>query len=91
MRASLIDIEQYEKYLQPLWATTFKVLDDIKDSVRASAMDLCRVLTTTLVHAIETDGSGHRGSTMLQHVMPFLLSPAGLEASAQEVQLFALG
>lgn len=54
-------------------------------------MDLCRVLTTTLTHAVEANESRHKGSFMLQHIMPFLLSPAGLEASAQEVQLFALG
>jgi hypothetical protein len=28
---------------------------------------------------------------MLENVMPFLMSTSGLEASAQEVQMFALG
>jgi proteasome component ECM29 len=71
----------------------FKVLDDIKESVRVAAMGLCRVLTAILVRSVESSSSSSSKDTnvMLENVMPFLLSTSGLEASAQEVQMFALG
>jgi proteasome component ECM29 len=72
---------------------SFKVLDDIKDSVRAAAMGLCRVLTASLVRSVESSSSSPSkdANVMLENVMPFLMSTSGLEASAQEVQMFALG
>jgi proteasome component ECM29 len=84
---------QYEKYLGDIWALGFKVLDDIKDSVRAAAMGLCRVLTASLIRSVESSSSSSPKDTnaMLENVMPFLMSTSGLEASAQEVQMFALG
>jgi len=71
----------------------FKVLDDIKESVRVAAMGLCRVLTAILVRSVESSSSSSSEdtNTMLENVMPFLMSTSGLEASAQEVQMFALG
>ena len=65
--------------------------DDIKESVRASAMSLARVLTGVLTRSLEAgDSSASSADTMLKEVLPFLLSPSGLESSAQEVQAFAL-
>ena len=84
-------LEKYEAYLGPIWSVSFKVLDDIKESVRAAAMNLCRVLTGLLVRSVEAGSSSHKSRVMLENVMPFLMSPAGLEASAEEVQMFALG
>ncbi|KAI9683351.1 MAG: proteasome component M29 [Trizodia sp. TS-e1964] len=82
-------IDKYEKYLSQIWTLAFKVLDDIKESVRTAAMNLCRVLTGTLIRNLES-GHSHTTDAMLKNVMPFLMSPAGVEASAQEVQMFAL-
>ncbi|KAI9759437.1 MAG: proteasome component M29 [Chaenotheca gracillima] len=82
-------LEKYEAYLGQIWDVAFKVLDDIKDSVRTAAMSLCRVLTTMLVRSAEA-GSFKKSDTMLENVMPFLMSTSGLEASAKDVQMFAL-
>jgi proteasome component ECM29 len=79
---------QYEKYLGDIWSASFKVMDDIKDSVRKAAMSLCRILTATLVRNVESGASAKNSDIMLRNVMPFLESQ--LEASAEEVQLFAL-
>lgn len=65
--------------------------DDIKDSVRTAAMSLARALTGILTRSLETGRSpGGNAESMLKKVLPFLLSPSGLESSAQEVQAFAL-
>lgn len=84
-------LERYEQYLERIWTVTFKVLDDIKESVRAAAAALARVLTGVLTRALEADHSSTKNAqTMLKHVLPFLLSPSGMESSAQEVQTFAV-
>ena len=65
--------------------------DDIKESVRSSAMALARVLTGVLTRSLEAgDSSSSSANIMLKEVLPFLLSSSGLESSAQEVQAFAL-
>ncbi|KAF2749465.1 ARM repeat-containing protein [Sporormia fimetaria CBS 119925] len=84
-------MEKYEKYLDQIWDKCFKVLDDIKDSVRVAAASLARVLTSILTRSLEAgDSSLKNASGMLSRVLPFLLSPAGLESSAESVRLFAV-
>ena len=83
-------LERYEKYLTEIWGLTFKVCDDIKESVRTAAMALARVLTGILTRGLEAGESSARGAEkMLKQVLPFLLSPSGLESGAPEVQDFA--
>ena len=83
-------LEKYEKYLSKIWELAFKVCDDIKESVRAAAMALARVLTGILTRGLEA-GEPSTGSVdkMLKQVLPFLLSPSGLESGAPDIQDFA--
>lgn len=68
-----------------------KVCDDIKVSVRTAAMSLAKVLTSILTRSLDaTNSSNKKANAMLEQVIPFLLSPSGLESSAQDVQAFAL-
>ncbi|KAH7062064.1 proteasome stabiliser-domain-containing protein [Macrophomina phaseolina] len=84
-------VDKYEQYLGRIWTACFKVLDDIKESVRAAAGDLARVLTAILTRSLEAgDTSAKNADTMLKNVLPFLLSTSGLESGAREVQFFAL-
>lgn len=84
-------LEKYEGYLEQIWTQCFKVLDDIKESVRAAAASLARTLTGVLTRALEADHSSTKNaSAMLKHVLPFLLSPSGMESSAKEVQAFSV-
>ena len=83
-------LETYEKYLNEIWSLAFKVCDDIKESVRAAAMALARVLTGILTRALEAgDSSARIADQMLKQVLPFLLSTQGLESGAAEVQDFS--
>lgn len=81
--------EKYEKYLAKIWELTFKVCDDIKESVRDAAMSLARVLTGVLTRGLEAGESSPSAEKMLKQVLPFLLSPSGLESGAPEVQDFS--
>ncbi|KIW03221.1 uncharacterized protein PV09_05445 [Verruconis gallopava] len=81
----------YEKYLTEIWSRCFKVLDDIKESVRVAAAKLARVLSQILVRSLEaSESSTKNAEAVLKHVLPFLLSNSGLESSAEEVRLFSL-
>ncbi|KAK0947580.1 proteasome component M29, partial [Friedmanniomyces endolithicus] len=67
-------LDRYEQYLERIWTQCFRVLDDIKESVRAAAASLARVLTGVLTRALEADHSATKNaSAMLKHVLPFLL------------------
>ncbi|KAF2221530.1 armadillo-type protein [Elsinoe ampelina] len=86
-------LERYEPYLERIWERCFRVLDDIKESVRAAAAGLARTLTGILTRTLEADSSAAAGGNagkMLRHVLPFLLSPSGMESGAKEVQVFAV-
>ena len=84
-------LEKYEKYLERIWTQCFKVLDDIKESVRAAAGSLARTLIGVLTRSLESDHTATKNaSAMLKHVLPFLLSPSGMESSAKEVQAFSV-
>ena len=52
-------------------------------------MSLARVLTSILTRSLE-GGSSNSANAMLKQVLPFLLSPSGLESPTKEVQGFAL-
>lgn len=84
------DIDKYEKYLNEIWSKAFKVLDDIKETVRVAAMTLCRTLTNLLIRNLEVgEETTKRAQKMLDHSMPFLLQQ--LESgSAKEVQEYAI-
>lgn len=84
-------LEKYEKYLEKIWGVCFKVLDDIKESVRAAAAALARVLTGILTRSLEADSMASKNAAvLLKNVLPFLLSTSGIESSAEEVQGFSL-
>lgn len=84
--------EQYSKYMDEIFTKAFKVLDDIKESVRASALKLCQTITNAVIRRLETsDTDTKRATTALEKVIPFLLSDKGMESGVQEVQGFAIG
>ena len=84
------EVEKYEGYLEQIWNVAFKVLDDIKETVRIAAMTLCRTLTNLLIRNLEVgEGTSKRATKLLEHAMPFLLQQ--LESgAAQEVQQYAI-
>lgn len=84
-------LEKIQPYLDQIWSLCFKVLDDIKDSVRKAASELARVLTGILIRSLETsEGKAAATENMLKSVLPFLLSTSGLESSAKDVREFSL-
>lgn len=84
------DLDLFEKYLDEIWKVSFKVLDDVKETVRLAAMKLCRTLTSMLIRNLEIgDGNTKRSTTMLNHAMPFLIQQME-GGSGQDVQQYAI-
>jgi proteasome component ECM29 len=83
------EFEKYEKHLHDIWAVAFKVMDDIKGSVREAALALSMALTGILVRQVEAGTSSKHAQAMLKEVLPFLLSEQGMESSAKDVRAFA--
>ncbi|OAX83467.1 hypothetical protein ACJ72_02169 [Emergomyces africanus] len=84
-------VEKYDKYLSDILTKAFKVLDDIKATVRQAALRLCQVLTNIVIRALEAgDSDSKRAKVMLNHIIPFLLSHEGMESSAEDVQGYAI-
>ncbi|KAL4930607.1 proteasome stabiliser-domain-containing protein [Aspergillus undulatus] len=81
----------YSKYVDEIFAKAFKLVDDIKESVRIAALKLCQTITGSVLRTLEaSDPDTKRVRTMLESTIPFLLSDKGMESSVQEVQGFAL-
>lgn len=54
-------------------------------------MNLVKALTGTLTRTLQAgDFSSHSAVSMLEKVVPFLLSPSGLESNVEELQSFSL-
>jgi proteasome component ECM29 len=84
------DVEKYEKYLNEIWSVAFKVLDDIKETVRVAAMTLCRTLTNLLIRNLEVgEGTTKRAIKLLEQAIPFLLRQL-VSGTAKDVQEYAI-
>jgi len=84
------EVEKLEKHLDAIWKVAFKVLDDVKETVRTAAMKLCRTLTNMLIRNLEVgEGTTRRATTMLNQALPFLLQQMDAGAG-KEVQQYAI-
>ncbi|KAL5333750.1 proteasome stabiliser-domain-containing protein [Aspergillus crustosus] len=84
--------EVYATYVDEIFTKAFKLVDDIKESVRVAALKLCQTITGSVIRTLEASNPDtERVKTMLESTIPFLLSDKGIESSVQEVQGFALG
>ncbi|KAJ5647574.1 hypothetical protein N7490_003946 [Penicillium lividum] len=83
--------EVYAEYLDEIYSKAFRLLDDIKESVRAAALKLCQTITNSVIRTLETSGTEKRAGTLLSSAIPFLLSDKGLDSSVEEVRGYAIG
>lgn len=83
--------DKYAAYMDEIFTKAFKLLDDIKESVRAAALGLCQTITNVVIRALEaSDTNTGRARAMLDSTIPFLLSDKGIISSVEEVQGFAI-
>ncbi|KAG7885019.1 hypothetical protein KL938_001276 [Ogataea parapolymorpha] len=86
-----VSFEEYETHLEKIWTMAFRVMDDIKESVRVEGNSLTRYLATTMVNKISsTDHQTSNDSKILSQLVPFLLGSNGLLNDSDDVKNFAL-
>ncbi|KAE8350170.1 proteasome stabiliser-domain-containing protein [Aspergillus coremiiformis] len=84
--------EKYSKYMEEIFMKAFKLIDDIKETVRVAALNLCQTITNAVIRTLETsDAETKQAHIMLSSTIPFLLSTRGMESDVEEVQGFAIG
>lgn len=85
-------IADYQDYLEHIWKMSFRVLDDVKDSVRTAGLQLTRGLTTSLVRQVEVESGNSEkvAEKILSDLIPFLMGTSGLQSDSEDVQKFAL-
>ncbi|CAH2354241.1 proteasome component Ecm29p [[Candida] railenensis] len=93
----VVTLELYESKLEEIWNMSFRVMDDIKESVRKEGNKLTKSLASTITRRIELSSKNKGGaksdaksSEFLQSLIPFLLGTKGLLSDAEDIRNFAL-
>lgn len=82
----------YAARTEEIWNMGFRAMDDIKDSVRKSGTQLCKLLARTLTSTADVGAGATAAQALLvlARLMPFFLGPKGLLSDAADVRSFAL-
>lgn len=83
--------EQYIDRLAIIWQMSFRIVDDIKDSVRNAGMQLARGLITSSVRQVDVKAgaSPKQAEKILRDLIPFLMGNNGIQSKSEEVQSFS--
>lgn len=87
----MVELNKYQSKLDDIWTMSFRVMDDIKESVRKEGTNLTKSLATKLTRLLETNSNASTNTkSILLFLIPFLLGSKGLLSDSQEVKDFAL-
>ncbi|EEQ44746.1 conserved hypothetical protein [Candida albicans WO-1] len=87
----MVELNKYQSKLDDIWTMSFRVMDDIKESVRKEGTNLTKSLATKLTRLLETNSNASTNTkSILSFLIPFLLGSKGLLSDSQEVKDFAL-
>ncbi|RCK64423.1 Proteasome component ECM29 [Candida viswanathii] len=87
----MVELVKYQAKLDEIWTMSFRVMDDIKESVRKEGTNLTKSLATKFTRILEKHtGESARADAVLLFLIPFLLGNKGLLSDSQEVKDFAL-
>ncbi|PRT55026.1 Proteasome component ECM29 [Wickerhamiella sorbophila] len=88
---SLVETLEW-RHLEPraieLWQVAFRMLDDIKDSVRKAGLDFTKSLASVLTRRLQSHSETN--SNLLSTLIPFLTGPRGLQSESEDVRVFAM-
>ncbi|KAJ2797321.1 proteasome component M29, partial [Coemansia guatemalensis] len=89
------DPELVVPYLDRIWIMSFRVLDDIKSSVRESGLKMCQSLATATVtwctpQSTPSVSRDKQAQAVVDAVIPFLVDK-GVVSDAEDVRNFSMG
>lgn len=79
---NVVEFDKVEPHLPDIWTMSFRVMDDIKESVRKEGNKVTKLLAKLLIN--NKQGKG------LEKLIPFLLGNKGLLSDAEDIRTFAL-
>lgn len=85
----VVDLNQYESKIEEIWTMSFRVMDDIKESVRKEGSKLTKTLVTILTRALEKDSSSS-GQEILGRLILLLLGNKGILSDSQDIKDFSI-
>ncbi|ABN68170.2 predicted protein [Scheffersomyces stipitis CBS 6054] len=89
----IVPVEKYESNMEDIWNMSFRVMDDIKETVRKEGNKLTKSLATTLTRMIDAKNgvaTQTQATEILESLLPFLLENKGLLSDSEDVRNFAL-
>lgn len=89
----IVTLDKYEDKIEDIWNMSFRVMDDIKESVRKEGTKLTRTLSTILTRTADVKDGGvsvAKATEVLSSLIPFLLGLKGLLSEAEDIRNFAL-
>ncbi|PIA15401.1 hypothetical protein COEREDRAFT_16099 [Coemansia reversa NRRL 1564] len=89
------DPELVVPYLDRIWKMSFRVMDDIKSSVRESGLKMCQSLATATVtwctpQSTPSTSRDKQAQAVIDVVVPFLVDK-GVVSDAEDVRNFSMG
>jgi proteasome component ECM29 len=86
------EIAQVEGDLEEIWTMVFRCLDDIKESVRVSALATCKSLLTLTIRYCDPHHTAiSQGQKIMDIVLPFFLNNGLFSISEVSISLIVLG
>ncbi|CCD26200.1 Ecm29p NDAI_0H00260 [Naumovozyma dairenensis CBS 421] len=84
--------EKFNDQILDIWTMGFRVMDDIKESVREAGTKFTTVLSKILARSIDISNGvkPDKSKQILDMILPFLLGTKGLNSDAEEVRKFSL-
>ncbi|KAI5969893.1 ECM29 [Candida margitis] len=86
----IVELTRYEAKIEEIWTMSFRVMDDIKESVRKEGSKLTRALVTILTRALEKDSSTSESQEVLGRLISFLLGNKGIISDSQDIKDFSI-
>ncbi|CAK9438937.1 uncharacterized protein LODBEIA_P31610 [Lodderomyces beijingensis] len=87
----VVDFQKYEDDLNEIWGSSFRVMDDIKGSVRNEGSKLTKSLASSLIKRVEKSKQiDEKATNLLGGLIEFLLGRKGLGSDSNDVKEFSI-
>ncbi|KAI5961626.1 ECM29 [Candida pseudojiufengensis] len=84
-----VELSKYEYRIEEIWSMSFRIMDDIKESVRKEGLRLTKSLTTTMTNTLKKSNK-NTNENLLGKLIEFLLGNKGILSDSQDIKDFSI-